>query len=89
MADQWLSWRLDMIASFLILIVALLAISQRDHINPSLTAVSLTQVPRGCCHARRSVRSHCHGQSNAAAAGQPPESKYYMAIMLYAEDVVA
>ncbi len=45
MADQWLSWRLDMIASFLILIVALLAISQRDHINPSLTAVSLTQVP--------------------------------------------
>ena len=44
MADQWLSWRLDMIASCLILIVALLAISQRDHINPSLTAVSLTQV---------------------------------------------
>ena len=44
MADQWLSWRLDMIASFLILIVAILAISERDHINPSLTAVSLTQV---------------------------------------------
>ena len=50
MADQWLSWRLDMIASFLILIVALLAISQRDHINPSLTAVSLTQVLRCCWH---------------------------------------
>ena len=45
MADQWLSWRLDVIASFLILIVALLSISQRDHINPSLTAVSLTEVP--------------------------------------------
>ena len=52
MADQWLSWRLDMIASFLILIVALLAISQRDHINPSLTAVSLTQVPCCCWQAK-------------------------------------
>ena len=51
MADQWLSWRLDMIASFLILIVALLAISQRDHINPSLTAVSLTQVMVCTCMA--------------------------------------
>ena len=44
MADQWLSWRLDVIASFLILIVALLAVSQRGTLSPSLTALSLSQV---------------------------------------------
>ena len=44
MADQWLSWRLDMIASLLILTVALLGISQRDKISPSLIAITLTEV---------------------------------------------
>jgi hypothetical protein len=44
MADQWLSWRLDCIAACLILIVAMLAISQRNNLSPSLTALSLTEV---------------------------------------------
>lgn len=44
MADQWLSWRLDCIAACLILIVAMLAIAQRDHLSASLTALSLTEV---------------------------------------------
>ena len=44
MADQWLSWRLDVIASFLVLIVALLAVSERGTLSPSLTALTLSQV---------------------------------------------
>lgn len=44
MADQWLSWRLDVIASLLILCVALLAISSRGKISPSLIAITLTEV---------------------------------------------
>ncbi len=44
MADQWLSWRLDCISSCLILVVAMLAISQRRTLSPSLTALSLTEV---------------------------------------------
>lgn len=44
MADQWLSWRLDVIASLLILTVALLAIISRNSISPSLIAVTLTEV---------------------------------------------
>lgn len=44
MADQWLSWRLDCIAACLILIVAMLAIAQRNHLSASLTALSLTEV---------------------------------------------
>ena len=44
MADQWLSWRLDCISACLILVVAMLAISQRRTLSPSLTALSLTEV---------------------------------------------
>ena len=49
MADQWLSWRLDCIAACLILIVAMLAISQRNNLSPSLTALSLTEVNMHAC----------------------------------------
>lgn len=44
MADQWLSWRLDCISACLILVVAMLAISQRNTLSPSLTALSLSEV---------------------------------------------
>ena len=44
MADQWLSWRLDVIASLLLLCVAMLAIVSRGKISPSLIAITLTEV---------------------------------------------
>lgn len=43
-ADQWLSLRLDFIGSCLILLTAMLAISERNHISPSIAALSLSQV---------------------------------------------
>ena len=43
-ADQWLSLRLDFIGSMLILLTAILAIAERNHISPAIAALSLSQV---------------------------------------------
>ncbi|KAK9823870.1 hypothetical protein WJX72_006059 [[Myrmecia] bisecta] len=43
-AEQWLSLRLDLIGSLLILITAILAIANRDHIGAGLAALSLSEV---------------------------------------------
>ena len=45
-ADQWLSLRLDFIGASLILLTAMLAIANRNHISPAIAALSLSQV----CH---------------------------------------
>ena len=47
-ADQWLSLRLDFIGSCLILLTAMLAIAERNHISPSIAALSLSQVSPHC-----------------------------------------
>ncbi|KAL3154179.1 hypothetical protein ABBQ32_013696 [Trebouxia sp. C0010 RCD-2024] len=42
-ADQWLSLRLDFIGACLILLTAILAIANRNNINPAIAALSLSQ----------------------------------------------
>ena len=48
-ADQWLSLRLDFIGSMLILLTAILAIAERNHISPAIAALSLSQVYTLAC----------------------------------------
>ncbi len=41
-ADRWLSLRLDLIKSLLILFASLFAVLARDYIDPSMAALSIT-----------------------------------------------
>ena len=48
-ADQWLSLRLDFIGACLVVLVALLAVAERNNLSASLAALSLSEVGTHHC----------------------------------------
>ena len=48
-ADQWLSLRLDFIGACLVVLVALLAVAERNNLSASLAALSLSEVGMHHC----------------------------------------
>ena len=58
-ADQWLSLRLDFIGACLVVLVALLAVAERNNLSASLAALSLSEVGMHHCHETTSKLGHC------------------------------